>query len=93
MLISWIITILVGALIGWIASLIMGTDAQQGALVNIIVGIVGALHGQWLFGTVLGFGGAMAAGTFSLLGILWGVLGAIILILILRLFGFMRRSD
>ncbi|PZA08876.1 MULTISPECIES: GlsB/YeaQ/YmgE family stress response membrane protein [unclassified Meiothermus] len=81
---DWIVAILVGALIGWLASLIMGTDARQGALANIVIGIVGSALGRWLFADVLGIGGAAAAGSFSLIGILWGVLGAIVLIFILR---------
>lgn len=81
---DWIIAILVGALIGWLASLVMGTDARQGALANILIGIVGSALGRWLFGDVLHIGGAVAAGSFSLLGLLWGVLGAIVLIFILR---------
>lgn len=81
---DWIIAILVGALIGWLASLVMGTDARQGALANIIIGIVGSALGRWLFGDVLRIGGATAAGSFSLIGLLWGVLGAVVLIFILR---------
>lgn len=81
---DWIIAILVGALIGWLASLVMKTDARQGALANILIGIVGSALGRWLFGDVLGFGGAAAAGQLSLIGLLWGVLGAVILIAILR---------
>ena len=46
-IIGWLIF---GAIVGWIASKIMGTDAQQGALLNIIVGIVGALLGGFLWG-------------------------------------------
>lgn len=80
---DWIIAILVGALIGWLASLVMRTDAQQGAIANILIGIVGAALGRWLFGSVLGLGGANA-GALSLTGILWGVLGAVILIFILK---------
>jgi uncharacterized membrane protein YeaQ/YmgE (transglycosylase-associated protein family) len=64
----------------------MKTDTQQGAFVNILVGIVGSLLGSWLFGSVLGIGGAMAAGSLSLVGIFWGVVGAVILIAILRAF-------
>jgi uncharacterized membrane protein YeaQ/YmgE (transglycosylase-associated protein family) len=80
---SWIIAILVGALIGWIASLIMKTDAQQGPILNIVIGIIGATLGRWLFSDVLGIGGA-TAGTLSLAGILWGVLGSVVLIFILK---------
>lgn len=79
-----IIAILVGALIGWIASKIMGTDSQQGAITNILVGIIGSALGSWLFGSVLGIGAAGAAGGFSLAGLTFGVLGAVVLIFILK---------
>lgn len=46
-IIGWLIF---GAIVGWIASKLMGTDAQQGALLNIVVGIVGALLGGFLWG-------------------------------------------
>jgi len=81
---GWIISIIVGALIGWLASKIMDTDQQQGAGANILVGIVGSLLGSWLFGGVLGIGGAYAAGQLSIWGIVWGVLGAVVLIAILK---------
>jgi uncharacterized membrane protein YeaQ/YmgE (transglycosylase-associated protein family) len=81
---DWIVAIIVGALIGWLASLVAKTDAQQGALANILIGIVGASLGRWLFSGVFNIGGATAAGSFSVLGILWGVLGALILIFLLR---------
>lgn len=83
---SWIVTILVGALIGWLASRMMSTDAQQGALANIAIGIVGSLLGSWLFGDVLGIGSAGAAGAFSIWGIIWGVVGAVVLIALLKAF-------
>lgn len=81
---DWIILIIVGALIGWIASKIMATDEQQGAIANVIVGIVGALLGRWLFADLLGIGGAAAAGTLSFAGVIWGIIGAIVLIAILK---------
>lgn len=81
---SWIAIILVGALIGWIASKIMHTDAQQGALANIGVGIVGSLLGKLLFQDLLGFGSAASAGTFTVIGVAWGVLGSLVLIAILK---------
>ncbi|CAN5158939.1 GlsB/YeaQ/YmgE family stress response membrane protein [soil metagenome] len=84
-------TILIGALIGWIASKLMGTDAQQGALANVIVGIVGSILGKWLFADVLNFGGASSAGEFSLIGLFWGVLGAVILIIILKAFNVFKK--
>jgi len=45
-----IIWLVMGGLVGWIASMIMGTDAQQGIIPNVVVGIVGALIGGWLAG-------------------------------------------
>lgn len=87
---GFIITVLVGALIGWLASVMMKTDAQMGALWNVIVGIVGSLLGAWLFGDVFGFGSAFAAGSFSIAGIFWGLLGAALLIWILRMLKVLR---
>lgn len=81
---SWIIGIIVGALIGWLASKVMGTDAQQGALANIAIGIIGSILGKYVFVDLLGIGGAVAAGDFSIMGIIWGVVGAVILIAILK---------
>lgn len=81
---GWIVLILVGALIGWIASMIMSTEEQQSALANIVIGIVGSLLGSWFFGSVLGIGGATVAGNLSIWGIIWGVIGAAVLIAILK---------
>jgi len=88
---DWIIFILVGALIGWVASLIMKTDAQMGAIANIIVGIVGSILGRWLFANVLGIGTATAAGSFSLMGLFYGILGAVILLAALKFFNVLGR--
>ena len=82
---GWIITILVGALCGWLASIIMKTNAQQGAVANILIGIVGSLLAQWIFGGLLNIGGGSVAGSgFSFWSIVWGVLGSVILIVILK---------
>lgn len=82
---SFIAAVIVGALSGWIASKIMNTDAQQGAMANIVIGMVGALIAQTVFGQWLGVGGAQAAGQgFSFMSILWGVAGASVLIAILK---------
>lgn len=81
---GWIITILVGALCGWLASLIMKTDAQQGAVANILIGIVGSLLAQWLFGSLLNIGGGAAGSGFSFWSIVWGVIGSVVLIAILK---------
>lgn len=83
---DWLVVIIVGGIIGWIASMIMRTNAQQGIILNIIVGIVGSLLGRWVFADLLGIGSATAAGTFSVVGVAWGVVGAVILIAILQAF-------
>lgn len=82
---GWIITIIVGGIIGWLASLIMRTDEEQNLLVNILIGIIGSLLGKWIFSDILGIGGAAIAGTFSFWGIIWGIIGSVILIAILKL--------
>ena len=64
-----IIWLVVGGVIGWIASLIMKTDAQQGLLLNIVVGIVGALIGGWLLSPLVG-AGTLNQGDFSVAGLL-----------------------
>ena len=85
-MIDFIVWIVVGAIIGWIASMIMKRDAQQGWLLNIVVGIVGALLGGWIFG-LLGFGGANATeNPFSLVSWIASLVGAVILLAIVNFF-------
>lgn len=76
--ISWLI---VGLIAGAIAKAIYPGHQGGGILATILLGILGAFIGGWL-GTQLGFGGAAAAGAFSLPGIAFAVLGAIVLIFI-----------
>ncbi len=73
--------IILGALAGWIASLIMGTDAQQGAFLNIVVGIIGAVVGGYVFQA---FGQTGVTG-FNIYSILVAVIGAIVLLGLVRL--------
>ena len=87
---DWIAVILVGGFIGWLASLVMKTNGQQGAIANVLIGVFGAALGRWIFGDLLNIGGAQVAGAFSLIGVLWGVIGAAILIVILRSFSVLR---
>ena len=79
-----IIWLVVGGLIGWVASLIMKTDAQQGLLLNVIVGIVGALLGGWLLSPLVG-GGTVNQGDFSVMGLLVSLGGAVILLFVVNL--------
>ena len=79
---SWILAIISGIIIGWIANAIMRTRSSLAT--DIIVGIIGSVLGRWFFGSVLGIGSALSAGTFSVLGIVWGIIGAVVLIAIVR---------
>jgi uncharacterized membrane protein YeaQ/YmgE (transglycosylase-associated protein family) len=81
---NFIIWLVVGGLIGWVASLIMKTDAQQGVFLNIVVGIVGALLGGWLISPLVGEG-TVNQGDFSLGGLLVSLVGAIILLFLVNL--------
>lgn len=74
---SIIIWLVVGGLIGWVASMIMKTDAQQGIILNIVVGIVGAVIAGLLFGA--------GGGPLSITNILWSLLGAVILLAVVNL--------
>lgn len=80
-----ILWIIFGALAGWIASIIMGRNAQMGALANIIVGIIGAFIGGFLFTT---FGGPNVTG-FNLMSLVVAVVGAMVLLLLI---GMIRRA-
>jgi len=74
----------VGGVIGWLASLVMRTDPRQGIVLNVVVGIVGALLGGWLLSPLLG-AGTINQEDFSLLGLLVSFGGAVILLLIVNL--------
>jgi uncharacterized membrane protein YeaQ/YmgE (transglycosylase-associated protein family) len=81
---SIIIWLVVGGIVGWLASLIMRTDAQQGVVLNIVVGIIGALLGGWLLGPLFGTG-TINQGDFTVSGLIVSLLGAIILLAIVNL--------
>jgi len=81
---NFIIWIIVGGILGWLASLVMRTDAQQGMLLNVVVGIVGALLGGWLLAPLFGTG-TINQRDFSLSSLLVSFLGAIILLAIVNL--------
>lgn len=85
MLINLILWIVLGAIAGWLASLIMGRNAQMGLLANIIVGIVGAMIG----GFIMNFFGQSGTTGFNLWSLLVATLGAILLLFLL---GLIRRA-
>lgn len=84
-MINFLVWIIVGGLLGWIASLAMRTDAQQGAFLNIIVGIVGAFVAGMFLTPLFGVG-TINQNNFSLAAMLVSLLGAIILLGIINLF-------
>ncbi len=80
-----LIYLIIGALVGWVASRIMGTDRQQGLLLNIVVGIVGAFVAGWLISPLLGIS-TINEGNFSLPALLVSLGGAVILLAVINLF-------
>jgi uncharacterized membrane protein YeaQ/YmgE (transglycosylase-associated protein family) len=80
-----IIWLVVGGLVGWVASKIMRTDAQQGLLLNVVVGIVGAFLAGWLISPMVGEG-TINSGDFSLGGLVISLVGAVVLLAIVNLF-------
>lgn len=84
-MINFILWLLFGALVGWLASIVMRTDAQQGPLLNIVVGIVGAFLGGFIF-SLLGIGGAtINDGAFNIGSLLVSFIGAVVLLAIVNL--------
>jgi len=73
-----IITLIIGGVVGWLASIVMKTNAQMGLIANVVVGIVGSFLGFWVAGLI----GLNASGTIA--GWLIALAGAVLLILILK---------
>ena len=84
-MINFIVWLVIGGLIGWVASLIMRTDGQQGMFLNVVVGIVGAALGGWLISPLVGVG-TINQGGLSIGALVVSLLGAIILLAIVNLF-------
>ena len=80
-----IILLVVGGLIGWVASMVMRTDGQQGIVLNVVVGIVGAVLAGWIITPLVG-GAPITSGIISVQSILVSLVGAIVLLAIINLF-------
>jgi uncharacterized membrane protein YeaQ/YmgE (transglycosylase-associated protein family) len=78
---NWIVTLLIGGIVGWLASIVMKTDAQMGTIANVLVGVGGSVLGLFLAGRI-GIDPSNAVLRFIV-----AFVGAILLILILRLLG------
>jgi len=82
---GWIISLIIGGIVGWIASIIMKTNAQMGIIANVLVGIVGSWLGFWLAGAL----GLAPAG--GILRFIVALVGASLLIVILRALGLFKK--
>jgi uncharacterized membrane protein YeaQ/YmgE (transglycosylase-associated protein family) len=80
-----IVLLIVGGLIGWVASMIMRTDGQQGIILNVVVGIVGALLAGFIITPLIG-GAPITSGVLSIQSVLVSLVGAIVLLAIINLF-------
>ncbi|MEO6445170.1 MAG: GlsB/YeaQ/YmgE family stress response membrane protein [Gemmatimonadaceae bacterium] len=81
---NFLLWLIVGGLVGWVASMIMKTDAQQGIILNIVVGIVGAFLAGLVLSPMLGIG-TINQGNLSLPSLLVSLLGAVLLLFIVNL--------
>jgi uncharacterized membrane protein YeaQ/YmgE (transglycosylase-associated protein family) len=79
-MINLIIWLLAGALVGWLASMVMKTNAQQGTILNIVVGIIGAMIGGFLLG-----GPTINSNVFSLNALVISFIGAVVLLAVVNL--------
>lgn len=84
MFMNLLLWLVIGGVIGWLASLIMRTDAQQGVLLNVVVGIVGAALAGWLISPMVGVA-TINQGVLSLGSLVVSLLGAVLLLLIVNL--------
>lgn len=80
-----LLVLIVGGVIGWLASMVMRTDGQQGIVLNVVVGIVGALLAGFLITPLIG-GAPITSGSFSAMSLISSFLGAVVLLAIVNLF-------
>jgi len=83
---GWLITLIIGGIVGWLASIVMKTSAQMGLIANVLVGIVGSFLGFWAAGA-LGI-----APTGGILRFIVALVGALALIFILRALGIFKKA-
>ena len=81
---NFIIWLVIGGLIGWLASMLMKTDGQQGIFLNVIVGVVGAMLGGWFISPLVGVA-TINQNNFSMPALLVSFVGAVILLAIVNL--------
>jgi uncharacterized membrane protein YeaQ/YmgE (transglycosylase-associated protein family) len=79
-----ILWLVIGGVVGWLASIVMKRDASQGIILNVVVGIIGAMLGGWLIGPMIG-APSINSGELSAASLLVSFLGAVILLAIVNL--------
>jgi uncharacterized membrane protein YeaQ/YmgE (transglycosylase-associated protein family) len=79
-----LVWLVIGGLVGWVASMIMRTDGQQGIFLNVVVGIVGAVIGGYFISPMLG-SSTINQGNFSIAGLFVSLVGAVILLAVVNL--------
>lgn len=82
---GWIMTLIIGGIVGWLASIIMKTNAQMGWIANVLVGVIGSALGFWIAGLL----GLSASGGIA--RFLVSIAGAVVLILILQALGVFKK--
>jgi uncharacterized membrane protein YeaQ/YmgE (transglycosylase-associated protein family) len=83
-MVNFIIWLVAGALVGWVASIIMKTSGRQGLIIDIVVGIVGSFLAGYFLSPLLGVS-TINEGNFSIPALLVSLLGAVILLFLVRL--------
>ena len=83
---DWIISLIIGGVVGWLASIVMMTNAQMGIIANVLVGVVGSLLGNWVAGAL----GLAPSG--GILRFVIALIGAVALIFILRALGIFKKT-
>lgn len=81
-----IISLIIGGIVGWLASIVMKTNAQMGWIANVLVGVVGSAIGFWIAGAL----GLAAAG--GVMRFVIAIAGAVLLIVILRAVGVFKKT-
>ena len=81
----WIVSLIIGGIVGWLASIVMKTNAQMGLIANVLVGVAGSVLGYWLAGLL----GLAPTGGVLRFGV--GFAGAVLLLFILRKVGVYKK--
>lgn len=81
---NWILALIMGGIMGWLASKVMKRDADMGIIMNIVVGCAGSILGRLLFGWLLG-GGRLRDSAFDPMTLLTSFLGALVLLGVVNL--------